>query len=282
MSKRITAWPQWRKVSCYRILPLMDIQHHSDPVSGVAQQLVQAWQHGTAADAAALSCTLETDVQAYAVQHAVAEALGWLQPRPTVWKAGAAGRNSQPTAAMLPHAGVHRDPAHLDGQSFHMCGIEAEIAFRLRQHVGESSASKAFELEQYVDAMCVSIEIVDSRWLQGMLAPPLLKLADMQSHGALILSEWVPIRAVDWQKQHCLVSINDEIRAQTVGAHPCGDPTWIIDWWIRHAIGRVSALEAGDVVTTGTWAGIVPAQPGETIEALFPGIGQARVHLSKD
>ena len=177
---------------------------------------------------------------------------------------------------MLPPAGVYRSPARPGGR-FHLRGIEAEIAFRLGQRIEPAPAAQPFELARCVDAMCVSIEVVDSRWLQAMSAPPLLKLADMQSHGALVLSDWIPLRALDWGGQPCVVTIDGQPRARTVGAHPCGDPAWVFDWWVRHALGRVGALGAGDVVTTGTWAGIVWARPGEQVEAAFAGIGQARV-----
>ena len=55
--------------------------------------------------------------------------------------------------------------------------------------------------------MAVSIELVDSRWQQGVQAPALLKLADLSSHGALVLGEWIPFAARDWAAQRATVRI---------------------------------------------------------------------------
>ncbi len=55
--------------------------------------------------------------------------------------------------------------------------------------------------------MAVSIEVVDSRWRQYTDAPALLKLADLQAHGALVLGEWIPYQARDWASQRCHVRI---------------------------------------------------------------------------
>ena len=38
-------------------------------------------------------------------------------------------------------------------------------------------------------------------------------------------------------------------------------------------------LEAGDVVTTGTWTGLTAVMPMEDIVAVFPGVGEARLRL---
>ena len=38
-------------------------------------------------------------------------------------------------------------------------------------------------------------------------------------------------------------------------------------------------LEPGDVVTTGTPAGVGPMQPGDTVEVEIPGIGVLRNHI---
>jgi len=38
-------------------------------------------------------------------------------------------------------------------------------------------------------------------------------------------------------------------------------------------------LPKGTVVTTGTWVGILDAQPGERVEVVFEGVGQASVQL---
>ena len=38
-------------------------------------------------------------------------------------------------------------------------------------------------------------------------------------------------------------------------------------------------VPAGTVVTTGTWVGLLPARPGDTVSVEFTGIGRAELHL---
>jgi 2-keto-4-pentenoate hydratase len=127
--------------------------------------------------------------------------------------------------------------------------------------------------------MCVSIEIVDSRWAEGLDAPPLAKLADLQSHGALVLGAWLPFTARDWTRQHCRVQIGSLPPRDFTGTHAMADPAFVLPAWLRHATRDGATVPAGTVVTTGTWCGILPGQAGDLITAEFTGIGDASVQL---
>jgi 2-keto-4-pentenoate hydratase len=230
------------------------------------------------ADAWAIS----TPQEAYQVQTEVAARCDWFAGGPPLfWKSGGPSRDSVLTHAPLPPAGVVRSPGDLKEMEFAMRGIEAEIALRLGQAV-DFDIANALDAEgahKLVDAMAVSIEIVDSRWQQGMSAPVLLKLADLQSHGALVLGEWVPFQTVDWAQQSCRVQIGEQPEVFQRGTHMLGDPAWLLPQWLRHACARFGKLPAGTVITTGTWVGILPAQAGDVVHVAFDGIGEARVQL---
>ena len=224
--------------------------------------------------------TLPDATSAYAVQAAVARALGWFNGTPRHWKSGGPARDVVATHAPLPPAGVLPSPADASSRSFQLRGIEAEVALRLRVPVDGTRAA-AFDIAQtadIVDAMCVSIELIDSRWAEGLQAPPLAKLADLQSHGTLVLGEWVPYQARDWPAQRCRVLIGGVAREFT-GSHTMGDPAWVLAAWLRHATRDGAVLAAGSVVTTGTWCGILQAQAGDAVQVDFDGIGQARLQL---
>jgi 2-keto-4-pentenoate hydratase len=125
----------------------------------------------------------------------------------------------------------------------------------------------------------VSIEIVDSRWLQSVQAPPLLRLADLQSHGALVLGDWVPFEPTrDWSQQRCEVHIGGAV-SEYRGTHTLGDPAYVLTAWLQHATADGATLPAGTVVTTGTWCGALAAQAGDAVRVRFDGIGEASVQL---
>lgn len=251
-------------------------------IDAVAQALVRARGAHLACPAAEVAGGLAQADEAYAVQQQVAQALGWFDAAPPrYWKAGGLSRDAVLTHAPLPPRGVWTSPATAGDWPFHLRGIEAEIALRIGRDVDAASAATLAVdgARALVDAMTVSIEIVDSRWQEALDAPALCKLADLQSHGALVLGEWVPFVARDWAAQACEVRIGARASVVRRGTHSLGDPAWLLPAWLRHATRHGQTVAAGTVVTTGTWVGILEAGEGDLVTAEFPGIGHASVQL---
>ena len=170
-------------------------------IEAVTQALLQARRSGLPADAAPLADALPDANAAYAVQHRVAQALGWFgDGAPRHWKSGGPGRSQPLTHAPLPAAGVWASPGDASRWPMHHRLVESEIALRLGREV-DAELARTLDMDgaaALVDAMAVSIEIVDSRWQQGLAAPALLRLADLASHAALVLGEWQPFERRDW------------------------------------------------------------------------------------
>jgi 2-keto-4-pentenoate hydratase len=252
------------------------------PIDAAVRALLQARRAHQTTRAA--DVPLPDAAAAYAVQAGVAQALGWFSGgTPRHWKSGGPSRDAVLTHAPLPPAGVWESPADASARSwrFHFRGIEAEIALRLARDVDASLAAtlEVATVTELVDAMCVSIELVDSRWTEGSDAPPLAKLADLQSHSALVLGKWVPFEARDWAAQTCVLSMGNAATQIFRGTHSMGDPAFVLPAWLRHATRDGSVLQAGTVVTTGTWCGLPLAAAGDRVLAEFPGIGSAAVQL---
>ncbi|HEY0823630.1 MAG TPA: 2-keto-4-pentenoate hydratase, partial [Ramlibacter sp.] len=207
-----------------------------DPVQTVADALLQAWREQRPVDAAPLEGLLQEAKDAYAVQDRVARAMGWFgEPVPRHWKSGGPSRGTVLTHAPLPPERVWHGPANARDEHFNLRLIEAEVALRLGRDVTPADA-QALSHETtagLVDAMAVSIEVVDSRWKQARTAGALLKLADLQSHGALALGEWKPFVARDWAKQTCQVQIGSAPATSFQGTHSLGDPAWLLPLWLR-------------------------------------------------
>ena len=254
-----------------------------DPLRSVADLLLQARLTHRPADAGQSEGAVTTPAQAYEVQDAVAQELGWFDGlTASYWKSGGPSRNATFTHAPLPPRGIWQSPAHTDW-AWSMRGIEAEIALRLASSVDAGLAATLDQTNacRLVDAMTVSIEVVDSRWTQGMAAPALLKLADLQTHGALILGPWVPFdTGHDWASQRCEVAISNQPTQKFRGTHSLADPAFLLPAWLKHATRGGRVLLAGSVVTTGTWCGILHARAGDTVTVKFDGIGEARVKFA--
>ncbi|HVJ74436.1 MAG TPA: fumarylacetoacetate hydrolase family protein [Casimicrobiaceae bacterium] len=215
---------------------------------------------------------------AYRVQDRVAEALGWFRgAHPTTWKVGAAQRGATPSATPLPPEGVVTSPAQFDAARFHGIGIEAEVAFRFA--TAPLEAERPEDVLGAVGELVVTIEVVDARLVDAAVAPALLKLADAQMHGALVVGTGVPYRAVDWDTLHVTVQRNGATIHDARGGHALVDPSVLLPWFVRHVAARSGGVRAGDLVTAGTWVGILPARRGDTIEVAFGGIGRAVVRF---
>lgn len=252
-------------------------------IEQVALALLVARRERDPRDASTFADALGGVADAYAVQDIVARGLGAQQLGfPRYWKSGGSGLGDAVPHAPLPREGVWASPADARSWPLNFFLVEAEIALRLGSEVTPSQAGAIDEgqARELVDAMTVAIELVDSRWRQGPCAPALLKLADLQSHGALVLGEWVPFdvqRA--WAAQTFSVHIGERPVFARRGGHSLDDPVRVLPAWLRHATREGLSVPAGTAVTTGSWCGMLPAARGERVVAHFEGIGEAAVQL---
>jgi 2-keto-4-pentenoate hydratase len=248
----------------------------------VVRALLGAWRDNSPIEAAPLAALLPDADAAYAVQERVAAESGWFDRAvPQHWKSGGPTREAVLTHAPLPPGRVWQSPADASREPFNLRLIEAEVALRLAREVtpAQAAALSPEDAAGLVDAMCVSVEIVDSRWRESRTAPALLKLADLQSHGALVLGAFRPFEARDWSRQECVVRIGDAEPRRFQGTHSLGDPAWLLPIWLQHVTRKGATVPQGTVVTTGTWCGMLEAQKGDLVRVEFEGIGEAQVQL---
>ncbi|UYG51318.1 fumarylacetoacetate hydrolase family protein [Comamonas endophytica] len=248
--------------------------------SQVLQALREAHQSGVAADASGV----RDDIDVLAVLQHAAAAGGWRPgSAPAYWKSGGPSPALPLFHAPLPTQGVlpshsERNPARIGQPACTLYGVEAEIALRIGRRVDRALALTltADSVHGLVDAMTVAIEWVDSRWRQNLQAPLPLLQADRLSHGALVLGQdWLPYLPRDWSAQRCTVQIDAEAVREFKGSHPLGDPSAVLLPWLLHATEHWGSVEAGSVVTTGSWTGILQARAGSRVGVSFDGLAQA-------
>ena len=89
--------------------------------------------------------------------------------------------------------------------------------------------------------------------------------------GSCVLADWIAVSDVvqDWDDVHYSFHVNDELRQAGNTAHLIFDiGTLLAD------ISQVFTLEAGDVVMTGTPAGVAALQAGEQLKMTLKGKNQ--------
>lgn len=193
------------------------------------QQLAACHRGGPRLRAAEWADTVRTEADAYAVQDGVAAALGWRLDR---WKSGGASAHGPFSHSPVnPTAGTQ------------LLGVEAEVALRVNA-AGEP------------EAMCIAVELIASRWEEGLAAPDLLRMADHQSNAGLLLGPWQPYRALDWPQLAWRLTLPGQPDIVRRGGHSLGDPAAVLPAWREHAARHGRTVLAGTVVTTGAWAGL--------------------------
>lgn len=255
-------------------------------ISRIALALITARKNHLPSDASLFADQLLTTADAYAVQDLVYKAMeGNDASIAQAWKSGGPNRSSEQTHSALLAQGILQNGADMRNWPLNIRIVEIEIAFRINSDVTREQAAALDHAssQQLIAAKTVSIEIVDSRWQQAGNAQALLKLADMQSHGALVLGDWIPFTQSDierdWSKQQCSLKIGNQPVVSFVGTHTLQDPTYVLPAWLKHATASGQTLPAGTIITTGSWCGMPFANKGDLVVAEFDGIGKASVQL---
>lgn len=200
-------------------------------INALIQALAACHRQGGHLKAVDWAGAVRDEADAYAVQEGVAAALGWPLMR---WKSGGAG----------PQGPFSHSPVNpVAGTA--LLGVEAEVALRV-------DATGAPE------AMCIAIELVASRWAEGLDAAPLLRMADHQSNAGLLLGPWQPYQALDWGSLEWRLVLPGQPDIVRHGGHSLADPAGVLPAWRAHATRGGHAIRAGTVVTTGAWGGLHP------------------------
>jgi 2-keto-4-pentenoate hydratase len=209
---------------------------------------------------------------AYAVQDATLRALGPVGG----WKVGAKGLAHEPAAAPLPARGIFPSGATLLGRQWRLRGIEVEVAVRLGRDLAPSrGAVDAAMLRDAVEAVLPVIEVVETRLADWRDSAPLAQLADLQSHGGLVIGAPASIRPdqVDLRTVEAYLAFDGQPVASTRGANAAADIWRLLGWLARHCERRGSPLRAGQVVTTGSCTGLLFAPEGAHVQAQLGAIG---------
>jgi len=198
------------------------------------------------------------------------------------WKVGAKGPDAEPACAPLPVAGLLPSDAALLGPPWQMRGIEVEVALRLGRDldIGDGLPSTE-DLIDAVDAVLPAIEVVETRLADWRDSEPLAQLADLQTHGALVLGPTAPLAARDLDLRHveAYLAFDGQPVASTYGANPAGDVWRLLGWLAHHCAQRGQPLRAGQVVTTGSCTGLLFAPEGALVQAQLKGIGLVQLRF---
>lgn len=214
---------------------------------------------------------------AYRVQQELMAQLG--EPV-AAWKVGTAPAPDEVWGSPLPRCCVHASPAHLQRNPGSIFGLELEVAFRFSREFPAGQLPEADEdILAALDAMALAVEVVSTRYQGWPEVPDLLKLADLQNHGALVLGAAVPYREDFPFKgpQGALRIDGVDVSKQPMG-NPAGDPRRLLAPFVRQCAQRGLPVEPEHWITTGSYSGIFFVERAGAAEATLEGF--PALHLS--
>lgn len=148
------------------------------------------------------------------------------------------------------------------------CHYECELSLRIDQTLkAETDPAKAL---QAVGAVTLGLDLT-LRDLQNDLKKKGQPWERAKAFdGSCILADWVDVAEVkDWKDVHYTFQVNDELRQKGDTSLLIFDiPTLLAD------ISQVFTLEPGDVVMTGTPAGVAALQSGDQLKMTLQGQSQ--------
>lgn len=156
---------------------------------------------------------------------------------------------------------------------------EGEIAFLLRRPLRGPGVTEADVLAA-TEHVAPCFEIVDSR-IEGWKIRIQDTVADNASSGLFVLGDArVDPRRVDLVLCGMVVEKNGEIVSTGAGAAALGSPARCVAW-LANTLGAYGvALEAGEVVLSGSLVPLEPVAPGDRMRLSIGGIGSAEVRFT--
>ena len=242
-----------------------------EAVARLASLLAGAHASGkaiAASDVDAVGLSLD---QAYRIQAAVAPTLG----RIVGWKVGRKTPAGEFAYAPLFENRLYRSGMTLARDTFRVWHVEAELMVRFGHGLPERGRPyDRPEMTRAIDQVMAAIEIIDSRFAAWPdVAPPLL-LADLLSHGAMVVGPGIPLPAeAALERAPVRLTIGGDVVVDQIGGNPAGDLLDLVTVLANRLSETGSAIRAGDLVTTGSFTGMRLLPPATRVEAAFAGIG---------
>jgi 2-keto-4-pentenoate hydratase len=183
----------------------------------------------------------------------------------------------EPTRGLIYARMIRPSPARIAPAEAPHLGVEAEVAFRFARDLPARDAP--YRREEVVEGMAAlpAIEVVFSRFHDFLKRPPLEQLADNLNNGALALgSEMREWPRLDLARLRVTVEVNGETVVTQQGGHAGGDPAGFAVALVN-AMRNAGGVKAGQIVTTGSWTGLLFLKPGDRCSIRFEALGAAEV-----
>ncbi|MHA1549686.1 MAG: 2-keto-4-pentenoate hydratase [Alphaproteobacteria bacterium] len=188
-----------------------------------------------------------------------------------------------PCYAVLRAGDVAASGSRLDHTAYSRLGVECEIAVRLGARLSADDAADRNKVLGAIDAVHAAIEIVDDRYVDWRtLDTPTLIADDFFSAGAVLGPAVAPEAIVDLAEVKGETRINGALVGAGRGSDVMGHPVAALAWLADKLQATGGALEAGQIVLTGSLVETRWLAPGDTAEIAIAGLGKLSLTVASD
>lgn len=251
-----------------------------------AQSLWHAWREAAAITNLPDACRPVTRADGYAIQAALLALAGG---KAYGWKIAATSDAGQKHIGVDGPLGgrIFADRIHAPGETISLAGnrmrvAEVEFAFRIgRTLAPRDTPYRSGEVLDAVDALLPSIEVPDSRFIVFEQAGAPQLIADNACAWRFVAGQPAPDswRELDLSEHVVRADVGGRYLREGVGRNVLGDPRLALAWLANELSAQGIALEAGQVVTSGTCLAPLEIRPGDHLLADFGALGRVDVRF---
>lgn len=232
------------------------------------------------------ACRPTTNAEGYRIQDAFRAA--W-SDRVAGWKIGATAKpvqekfgTDEPFAGPFFAGTTFASPARTPWSAYVHRAIESEFAFRFGTALpARATPYSRAEILAAIDALVPAMEIVGPRFNDLLFGRCPTAIADCAVNAGFVLGTPIPDwRDADLVSHRVRLDVDGKTVAEGTGAAVLGDPLVVLDWAVEHLRNRGIAIEAGQIISTGTTTGIVHLEPGQTAIADFGSFGKVSLTMT--
>lgn len=246
-------------------------------IAAGAERLIQAHrQHRSIPVPSDIPLAEEAD--AYAIQERVSASLG----THAGWKLGGIVRGETPRYSRMFVEHCQASPGAFRRRDHHLVYLEPELAVVLGEAIpARATPYTLAEIAPRVAGLHAALELVDSRFEGWPEVPALWQLADGLSHGGFVLGSGIAPGGLDQLVDaEYRLTLDGQVALAGRGDHPGGDPAALLVETVNARIARDGeGFAAGEIITTGTFDGVVEMLAGQQARLVFAGIGEVVMHL---
>ena len=199
------------------------------------------------------------------------------------WKCSVPSDARPILAAPIFASSIHRTSPCTIVATGDIARIEPEVAFVMGRDLPQRATPYSeVEIRSAIAEPRLVLELLDTRYIQpGVVSWPEMMADCVQNQGLFVGPTFA--EGLDAQLRKMVVTVRGEsgVLSTHDGHHGDGHPLNPLYWLANFLAGRGEGLRAGQIVTTGSYAGAIEVPIGQPLTVTYGELGQVAIELER-